>query len=54
MRKSTDHQFMVLDESSAYMLKSPRRMTGIGMKIKTELFIKVSFTENEAGRPRSD
>lgn len=39
-----------MNQSSAYMLKSARRMTGIEIKKKIEL--QVSFTENEEERPR--
>lgn len=42
-----------MEDSSADMLKSPRRTTGVGMKKKTESLIKASFTANEEGRPRS-
>lgn len=53
MRKSRNPESMVLDESSAYTLKSPTRMTGVGIKKKTELQVNYHPHENEEEEPRS-
>lgn len=45
MKKSKSQKTLVLEDSSTFMLKSPRRMTEVRKRKKTEL--PANFPENE-------